>query len=58
MNESRILAEKYVGMTWDEIIKDFPHHHQGSHTIKYNNQSYFVICNRFDRCIDFALIKE
>lgn len=56
VNKYRDLEKKYIGMKWVDIIKDFVHYDTASHSVKYENQMYFIICDRFDKCIAIDII--
>ena len=57
-NESEFLTKQYKGCTWDDISKCFLHSDVLSHTVHFNSEIYFVVCDRLDRCIRFTLMRQ
>lgn len=55
INEANKLTAKYAGWKFEDIMKIFVWHDIKSSTIHYNDNSYFVICNRLGICTHFLL---
>lgn len=58
VNKYKDLEKMYLGKRWVDITKDFIHYDTASHSVKYENQMYFIICDRFDRCIAVNIIES
>lgn len=55
INKSHELTEKYRGWKFNDIMKEFIWHDINSSTIHYEDEAYFVICNRIGICTHFII---
>lgn len=55
INEADVLTEKYRGMKFDDIIKNFREVDIKTCSIVYNKQHYFIILDRLNFCKKFIL---
>lgn len=55
INEANVLTEKYRGMKFNDIIKDFAVVDIKTCSVVYNDQHYFIVLDRLDCCTKFLL---
>ena len=56
-NKASELANKYVSKKWDDIKKNFTHYDDMSRSVEFEEQMYFILCDRLDICFAVNIIR-